>query len=350
LEDIKIPIRLHQDADLDNHSIVAAASVASGISSIAFEDGVFGEQSILKAVSRDDLQRYFIASDCSLRTAAVRTVESAVWRAITFPIDIRSCRVELQSGQFFQQGEDLDGNPVFYFRNTCLGPWRKDDDAAIAAVLHRLESRLSELSFDDPAVQCTLIVMMGRPFRRNNRAIRNEANLSPSKHSSKNDLPDVSIDQETVASAGFSMDMDGQSYSSDEGPDDDDEGETFEDEGFDEALRLAQTNNPRVFRDEVWNTHTSKKMIARMIDILLAHYPERLSKALVVVGHKNKRYVRSTVGGVLAMSSLVNSSRTRNKVKFLSDYQDLQSYVDRSQLITLVGGLRRENMQHYECK
>ena len=113
---------------------------------------------------------------------------------------------------------------------------------------------------------------------------------------------------------------------------------------------MAQTNNPRIYRDELWNTHTSKIMIERRMHILLTHYPERLNKALVVIGHGNRKYVRSAVGGVLQLASLMRPSWTRDKVRFLTRYRDLQTYVDRSQLVTLVGGTLVEDSQHFECK
>jgi len=336
LEEVRVPVR--QDSGTDD--FVAASLQTNDVSDSSSTlpiSGEFGEQSILRTVTRSDMQRYFMASDCSLKTASVRLVESSVWRAMTFPIDTRTCRVELQCGQFFQQGVDLDGNPVFYFRNTCLGPWRKDDDAVISAVLHRLESSLENLAKDDPFVQCTLIVMMGRPYRKRKRVKDDAAIAAASKGAKDKEEDRTEQDTVTAASTAVSTLQDGGDESSEEEDD------------VDEASRLAQTNNPRVYRDEVWNTHTSRTLIERLIDILLAHYPERLSKALVVVGYKNKRYVRSVVGGVLALTSVVGSAKTRDKVRFLTSYHDLYSYVDRSQLVSLVGGTQRVDMQHYEC-
>lgn len=349
LEEVRVPVRKNrEDSSSDDSQTTAmvAASVpshfVSGIAAMPPQSVDFGEQSILRTVTRHDIHRYFIASDCSLKTASVRLVESAVWRAVTFPIDTRTCRVELQAGQFFQQGIDLDGNPVFYFRNTCLGPWRKDEDAVIAAVLHRLETRLIELAKDNPHVQCTLIVMMGRPYRR--KKAKN-AEVSAAGGNTAKDLEEDTFEQDTAASTAVSTI---QTSGGDESTNEDEVED--EDDDYDKILRLIQTNNPRVYRDEVWNTHTSKALIERLIGILLAHYPERLSKALVVVGYKNKRYLRSAVGGVLALTSVVSSSKTRDKVRFLNHYHDLHSYVDRSELITLVGGTQREDMQHYECR
>ena len=119
---------------------------------------------VLDILTQPDLRRFYLANDNNLKTAAVRLVKSAAWRGITFPIDTRVCRVELQSGQFFQHGRDKTGQLVFYFRNMCLGPWRKDVDATILAVLHRLEISMEELQRHNPNMRCTLIVLMGKPI------------------------------------------------------------------------------------------------------------------------------------------------------------------------------------------
>ncbi|GAX28549.1 hypothetical protein FisN_12Hh083 [Fistulifera solaris] len=121
----------------------------------------FLQKPILQILSRDDIRRYLIGSDGSVKFAAVRIVQSTSWRYLTFPINTKACRVELQSGQFFHQGKDLEGNPVFYFRNICLGPWRKNEDATIAAVLHRLDASLNSFAKTNPRFQCTVVIIAG---------------------------------------------------------------------------------------------------------------------------------------------------------------------------------------------
>jgi hypothetical protein len=92
-------------------------------------------------LDRSDLRRFCVACDCDLQKAAIRFVKSTALREIVFPVDTRACQIELQSGQFLQQGEDLEGNAIFYFRHMlCVGPWRKHGDAVIQAVLHRPSS------------------------------------------------------------------------------------------------------------------------------------------------------------------------------------------------------------------
>jgi hypothetical protein len=255
---------------------------------------------ILQTLSRSDIRRYLIATDCSLKATAVRLVRSAAWRGLTFPIDTRMCRVELQSGQFFQQGRDLEGNPIFYFRNCCLGPWRKNEDATIAAVLHRLETSLKELQKDDSNVRCTLVTVMGRPCREK-------------KKRKGEDIID-SVDDEQG------------------GSDDDSSVETSNGNG------VVAENNPRIPSEEKWHTHTSRKLLLRLIDILLAHYPERLSKALVVIGNGNNAYMRTTLRGKLALSVAVPSTSTRERVRFLTRYKDLLQFVDKEALVKLMGG------------
>ncbi len=88
---------------------------------------------VLEIVRRDDIKRFVRASNFDVKKTSVRIVQTAAWRGRTFPVDVRKCRIELQNGQFFQQGFDRQHNPVYYFRNVCLGPWRKDIDAVVHA-------------------------------------------------------------------------------------------------------------------------------------------------------------------------------------------------------------------------
>ena len=55
-------------------------------------------------LTRADVRRYLVACEQDVAACVVRLVESAAWRGVMFPVDERSCRIELQSGQFFQQG------------------------------------------------------------------------------------------------------------------------------------------------------------------------------------------------------------------------------------------------------
>lgn len=143
LGDVKIPVRRDQ---LPLYAFSAAVPL-SLLEAYSATDGALRNKelmsmSLLLLITRGEIRRHYIASGCVLKKAAVRIVETAAWRGQTFPIDQRICRIELQSGQFFHQGFDVGGRPVFYFRNMGLGPWRKDHNASVAAVLHRLEGKM----------------------------------------------------------------------------------------------------------------------------------------------------------------------------------------------------------------
>ena len=258
---------------------------------------------ILRTLTRSDIRRYLVASDCDLKVAAARLVRSGAWRGMVFPIDIRMCRVELQSGVFFQQGFDREGCPIFYFRTSCLGPWRKNEEATIAAVLHRLETSLDKLETSSASpLRCTLIVMMGHP--REVTPAKDETESRDSVAPSDREREDDSERSRRASSmvAGFRTE-----------------------------------NNPRVHSEENWYHHTSRKLILRLIDILLAHYPERLGKALVVSGHGNT-LTRTILRGKLALSVAVRSATTRGKVQFLTRCKDLQKFAEEDVLLKLVGG------------
>jgi hypothetical protein len=340
LEGITVPVRAREIIPVKGNE-----HRAEGVSTLEKTD--YEQIPILQTVSRSDITRFFVASNCNPKEASARIVESAIWRGMTFPIDVRMCRIELQVGQFFHQGFDLMGNPVFYFRNMCLGPWRKDDDAVIAAVLHRLEYTLKRLSQKNPFVQCTLIILAGKPYKRKYEGKARDSNKSESK-----DANEDRLDQSTIASTALStitgtvmenesmdriINNDGEEVKDDEH------------DSIDSNDKNFLFHNPRMFHDEHWNVHTSKSMIERLVNILLTHYPERLGKALVIVGHGNKKYARSSIGGLLYLTSLVASTRTRDKVRLLTRYRDLQSYVHRSQLVTLAGGTQMVDAAHYEC-
>jgi CRAL/TRIO domain len=348
LEDVRIPVRKEQQRDFDFANRTPTAQLmlshsTSADSAVLQRDDLV-QVPILRKVNRSDILRFYLASDCKLKMTAVRLVESACWRGLTFPIDVRTCRLELQNAQFFQQGIDVLGNPVYYFRHTCLGPWRKDQNAVIAAVLHRLETSLSMFARHDPDVRCCLIVCMGRPHKKKK---------SKTKEDAKNDTENDEVNGSLTTGQNPVQPAIGETVVTDEGHSDDD-GETAEadDEGTDcgDESAASTVNNPRIHPDEKWHEHTSKLLVKRLVNIVMANYPERLHQALVVVRHGNGSYARTAVGGVFSLTKIVVSARTRDKVKFLTRYADLQQYVAKDQLVTLVGGTAPINPAAFECR
>lgn len=316
LVDVKIPVRrdqlpMYHFAAAVPRSLLEAHSTAEG----TLHTKELLSMSLLLLVSRNDIQRHYIASGCHLKKAAIRIVETAAWRGQTFPIDKRMCRIELQSGQFFQQGTDLCGRPVFYFRNTGLGPWRKDNDASVAAVLDRLEGALWECSQYDDSSTCTLVVIMGKPYREyfKKGALSDEA---PSGGDAEEE-PDEMDASNSVMSASFKE-------CNENSPD---------------GRRMA---NPRVNPDEVWQLHTSKKLLRQMITLISAHYPERLHQVLVVLKPSQTVSLRKFMGS-WRLSNLVESPVTRSKVKFLNTFQELQGYISKQELVAIAGGERPVN-------
>ena len=262
--------------------------------------------SLLLLITRGEIRRHFVASGCNLKKAAIRIVETAAWRGQTFPIDRRICRIELQSGQFFQQGIDKQGRPVFYVRNMGLGPWRRDADASVAAVLHRLEGALHEFSGRKEDVQCTVVIIMGKPFKEFMKVKLGDTSSTAGDNS----------DEDELGGSQMSMSvLDGGVLSTD-GP------------------CIA---NPRVNPEESWQAHTDKRLVRQLIDLLSAHYPERLHQALVVVKPRHAMVI-SKVFGRFTLSNFVDSPLTRSKIKLLSRFSDLQKYVSKHELVTIAGG------------
>ncbi|CAB9514737.1 expressed unknown protein [Seminavis robusta] len=265
--------------------------------------------SLLLLISRGDIRRHYIAASCNLKKAAIRIVETSAWRGQTFPIDRRMCRIELQSGQFFQQGCDLLGNPVFYYRNMGLGPWRKDADASVAAVLHRLEEAVQEFSAIKEDFKCTLIVLMGKPFQKFlEQKIAEHDSDSEHEEAQEDDFLGVSMKSHAAP--------DGNDGSSED---------------------VARVANPRVNPEETWQVHTNNRLIKQLIELVSAHYPERLQRALVVVKPTQVVSLRKIVGSY-TLNGFVSSAETRSKVTFLSTFAELNKYVSQEELVTIAGG------------
>lgn len=311
LSDVTVPIRrenLSSDDTLTKEKDGAAQAESALLPPSMRQQNTINVP-VLSRTSTRDMRRYFLASNCDLKEAAVRIVKSVAWRGITFPIDRHKCRIELQSGQFFQQGNDLGGDPVFYFQNMCMGPWRQDLDASVASLLHRLESSLVRLSQDKPDVKCTVIVLMGRPLRR----------VKKKKGKQENN--------ENASTADESKDAT--------------EGEGGKDSVADDQIVAAEETvwnpfrlgvNPRAPPGEDYHVHSNIDMIYRLSDVLSSHYPERLKKLLLVTGGSS--YLSAKFG----IRKYIASARTRAKVVQLNGVSELTRFVDESELATIVGG------------
>lgn len=191
----------------------------------------------------------------------------------------------------------------------------------IAAVLHRLETCLVQMASKNPLVKCTIIILMGKPYERKHRG-RNEDDL----------VAEGSVVADECSDAGETYDETNSFISSVA------------------TTPESHSHNPRIDDDENYYTHTDKDLIYRLIDTLEKHYPERLHKALVVFRHGNNSYARTAVRGVIELSKLVQSSKTRQKVSFLTRYADLRYHVSRDELVTLAGGHAPVHMSAYECE
>ena len=101
---------------------------------------------------------------------------------------------------------------------------------------------------------------------------------------------------------------------------------------------MNATNNPRILQSESWRKHTNRELIEKFVHLFSSHYPERLSKVLVVTGKGKNFYYKTIVRGRFAMKKLIGSPETRNKVIFIRNTFELTEYVDENQLTSIVGG------------
>ncbi|EED92850.1 predicted protein [Thalassiosira pseudonana CCMP1335] len=243
------PSRTHAD-ELYTNEIDAVYEILDGVKVPTRNDDMEKTDELVRLrLSRSDLERFIIACDCDIREAAVRVVESCAWRGMTFPIDVSSCRVELQSGQFFQQGFDKANNPIFYFRNRLVGPWRGDVDATIFSILHRLESYLNKVAVTRQGVKITLIAILGSPIDEEKRKVDN------GNEQSTEQSPENRMDTLAIGTVDPMIDPSDQHYS----------------------------------------THSSSELFLRLRDILSRNYPERLAKCLIFGGASTKLKLREYI-------------------------------------------------------
>ena len=287
---------------------------------------------VLRMFDRSDIGRYIVHFDFNLRVASERLVETASWRGETFPIDKRRCRIELQNGQFFQQGFDKDNNPVFYFRNLCRGPWRGDSRATILAILYRLDRSLVELCKVNPETKVTLIVLMGH------------AKCGARKRKKRGSQGDS---DSTIHENDDHFEIDDESDSERGSP------ETLLELPSEEEIK-ENTGNPRISPNEKWMCHTNKEMMRNLFETLIAHYPGRLSRILVVKGRGRNHYYRDQIQGKMILRKILSSIDKRNyqkllsKVQFLNKVSGLTQHVALKDLPTVVGGIAPIHHLAYE--
>lgn len=262
-------------------------------------------------VTRDELKLFAISTYCNVKRAVLRIVQTAAWRGRTFPIDIRSCRIELQSGQFFHQGNDRTGHPVFYFTTMCRGPWRRNADATLSAGLHRFETMMRNISLTKQEARCTIVILLGRP------KVVNKSKESRTKASDEESIGT----QEDTGENGTTV----QSV-----------------EGNESGNKTTETcnilSNPRVSLEEPWQLHSTRELVEGFLSSVLLHYPQRTHMVLLVKGQGPNIFYKTKVAAIRAMNRTVDISDISAGLKFLSSASKLKNYIDESQLPGVVGG------------
>ena len=287
---------------------------------------------VLKIFNRSDIERYIVDCDYDLRIASERLVKTASWRGQTFPIDKRRCRIELQNGQFFQQGFDKNHNPVFYFRNLCRGPWRGDAKATILAILYRLDRSLVELCKVNPQSKMTLIVLMGHAKRGARKKMKRGSQGESDGSHSEND-GDFDIDDSSDSEKGSP--------------------ETLFDFPIEEEIKV-NTGNPRVSPDEKWTCHTNKELLQDLFETMISHYPGRLARILVVKGRGRNHYYRDHVHGKMVLRKLLSGidkekyQELLRKIQFVHKTSGLTQHIALKDLPTFVGGIAPISDSAYE--
>ena len=296
LEGIKVPLRLNERRGcLETHSSQCDFGLPQNMVMAP----------VTSTLTWHDVQRFIISSEYNLQEAAVRIVQTAAWRGRTFPTDTRMCRIELHSGQVFHRGCDVFGHPVIYFRTVCRGPWRKCVDATLAAALHRFESALSELCMVNQETKCTLVVVLGRPG-------------------------DFSTGSDQEGSTSFSTIEDEDNPTVDNGG--------SEDGLFAvDAVNHLPVTNPRVSTEEPWHLHCTSELLEQFISLLFTHYPERLSRVLLVKGQRDSFY-RTQVAAARAMKRITSTRKDRSKISFIPKLSRLKGLIDESELSTAALG------------
>jgi hypothetical protein len=247
-----------------------------------FNQETMTDGKVLDFFTDKEMLRHFQAAGENIKESAIRITKAAAFKGLYFPIDIRSCQVELKSGQCFHLGFDKSDNPVFYFRNMCKGLWRKNLAASVAAVLYNVDRAFEKLNQANPDFKVTLVVLMGKDQE------------SKSKDSSKN----------TSNTSNRSSE-----------------------ESHNEEISAQMTVTDQEY------VHTNFQYVQKLIRIASDNYPQRLGKALVVPTTGWEKLV-----GVHGLRRYISSQETRNKVKILDNVSQLKEYISSDQLVDFAGG------------
>jgi hypothetical protein len=308
LKGVQVPIRRNYI-----HGLPGGAKHFSRISTVLPEGMMLVP--VLDTVSRHDIKRFVSASGCNIKMAAVRIVQTSGWRGRVFPVDIRGCRIELQNGQFFQQGRDRSGNPVFYFSTMCRGPWRRNPEATLSAALHRFETAISELCTQKSDTRCTLVLILGH-----SKGAKNSTG--------------------TPGEEGNGSDVDDEEGEEEDHKVEEDQNETTVAMPMDRSNGDSQRylSNPRVPTEEAWKLHSTKDILEEFISLLVFHYPERIAQIFLVKGKGGKPFYRTKVDAARAMKHCIASSDARGRITFLQILSRLKIFIDEAELSEAAGG------------
>jgi hypothetical protein len=204
-------------------------------------------------------------------------------------------------------------------RNLCLGPWREDVDASIAAMIYRLDKSLSEVSAETPDSRITIVILMGRPVEPGNFYDNSEEYIDGEYEESEEE---DSVDERVEG---------------------DEETETLDDD-----VPLTEVN-PRISSSETWQVHTNKALLRRFFELFSTHYPGRLGAVLVVAGKGRNNYYSTNIRRKSVMKKLIRSKVIRRKMMFIDTFAELTTYIDRRNLVTIVGGSTPIEGHAFEC-
>ena len=163
-----------------------------------------------------------------------------------------------------------------------LGHWRNDIESIIFATLHRFEIAAQELNEYDEKFKCTLIIIW-KPI------------------------------------GGIAEDVSKENAS--------------EEEAKEKKEENKGVHGSRIDPWEDNQVHKNFTLVRRLRDIFSKHYPERLSKALIVSSGGWEKTL-----GTVGLRAYVPAARTRSRVVMLNSPDDLKKYVSKDEFVTLVGG------------